>query len=197
MMSRRTIGWIIISYYLAAFGFALFQAFELPFTKLNAGTISEAMGVGFAILAMSGIIPLLIWTRSRYSSEKAERPLVIWLVLGILAAFFSEIGFRSDRDTQIAELTNKAAFDGKDRDDFARMYQMSCEKNQRSNKLTSQIGLTDKAINAYCNCMAERMAKEITVDEVKYAATTGKQPESVQDKALRIAPGCSNMAIAK
>jgi hypothetical protein len=73
----------------------------------------------------------------------------------------------------------------------------SCIDSQRKSALNREVGVTDRQIYVYCNCLAEVIVKTITVEEVRYIARNGGQPDSLQRRTAQAAPKCTNSAFGR
>ena len=86
-MSRKSVGLIMFGYFVAAFAFAAFTEFQ-KFATFDFGNpifatrfVSKAFGGAAALYVISGIIPMIVWGFSRFRSQNAGVPLVIWAIL--------------------------------------------------------------------------------------------------------------------
>jgi len=96
-MSRKSVALMMLSYFIAAFAFAAFTEFQ-KFATFNFGNpifsivfVSEAFGGAAALYVISGIIPMIVWGFSRFRSQNAGAPLMIWAILLVIAGVLAEI----------------------------------------------------------------------------------------------------------
>jgi hypothetical protein len=89
-MSRKSVALVMLGYFVAAFAFGAFTEFQ-KFASFNFRNpifvtifVSEAFGGAAALYVISGIIPMIVWGFSRFRSQNAGVPLVIWAILLVL-----------------------------------------------------------------------------------------------------------------
>jgi hypothetical protein len=195
-MSRSWIGLLCFFYLVAAILFAGFEAWLDPLSSSNpAFLVGHVVGGGVGLYVLAGILPTIIWAFMRFRGANAGGIFVLWAILAVVMAFFSDYGARYERNEKIANAMPNGVFSGKDRDDFIRSSKLSCAQSQKANPLTPKIGLTDAKIAAYCDCYANGMAASITVDELRTMVTTGKQPSSIVDKATALGSTCGKQVM--
>jgi hypothetical protein len=131
----------------------------------------------------------------RFRGANAGGIFVLWAILAVVMAFFSDYGARYELNEKITNAMPNGVFSGKDRDDFIRSSKLSCAQSQKANPLTPRIGLADAKITAYCDCYANGMAASITVDELRTMVTTGKYPSSTVDKATALGSSCGKQVM--
>jgi hypothetical protein len=186
---------IILSclYVVAAIAFRSFIEFREPFSTVNVVTIGHVVGGAAALLAISAVVPVIIWGTSKLVSRPIGFPVIVWIALGVGSAYLFELGNRAARDQRIGafELTDK------DRTEFQIGAKQGCMNSQRQNDINRKAGVTDEQINTYCTCYADAIGKAITLDELRHAAANGKQADSVQEKAIQIHTGCINVLLQK
>lgn len=66
-----------------------------------------------------------------------------------------------------------------------------CLLSALANPLTQKIGISEAKIVAYCECVAAGLAEAISMEELRYVASYGKQPASFSDKATVMGQFCS------
>jgi hypothetical protein len=173
-MSRKAIWLLCFGYLAAAVAFAGFEAWLDPLSGyIPAALVGHIVGGGIGIFAMAGVLPLIIWAFLRFRAVNAA----------------------AEREQKLAAMTPNGVFAGKDRVDFLRSAKLSCAQKQRENPLTAKIGLSERKILAYCDCLAEGLAEAITVDELRTAVTTGKQAASFLDKTTMMGNFCSQQVL--
>ena len=104
-MSRKTILLLAGLYFLAAVAFSVFHVVTNPFlSELNSAAISKAVGGALLLYGGAGLLPVLGWALYRFRPLYATWPMLSWAFLGIVLAYFFEIGVRLERDVQISML---------------------------------------------------------------------------------------------
>jgi hypothetical protein len=74
---------------------------------------------------------------------------------------------------------------GPARDSFISSAKQSCARSVDGTKI-----LKGPEVEAYCDCLAKRMADSVTAEEARFVLTNGKPPASMHDKAVQFAPIC-------
>jgi hypothetical protein len=104
-MSRKSIGILLGIYFLSALAFAFFRVLSNPFfVRLDALTLGKAIGGALLLFLGAGLLPLLGWALYRVRPQYAWRALASWAFIGILLAYFFEVGARLERDVQVTVL---------------------------------------------------------------------------------------------
>ncbi len=188
-MSRRAISLVIISYFVAALVFCVWQALQNPFWKLSVVTAGGAFGGAVALFVGSAIFPMVGWAFAKFEGRRAATAMVAWLAIGVGFAYLTHKGQSIDRASKI-ETQLSQGISGKDRDDFRRSLDLGCQQDQRANRLNVQLAVTDRQIIDYCDCVSGAVSMAITVDEIRYMLTSGKPPASLADKVTMLAPLC-------
>jgi hypothetical protein len=188
-MSRKTILLLAVLYFLAAVAFSVFHVATNPFlSELNSAAIGKAVGGALLLYGGAGLLPVLGWALYRFRPLYAMWPMLLWAFLGIVLAYFFEIGVRLERDVQISMLArNLTLSDAK----------LSCLDSQHASKFRSEIGITDHEISVYCGCVSDATAASITTDELTYIATNGKAPQPVQERAVQLGQTCRRLIMGK
>jgi hypothetical protein len=63
--------------------------------------------------------------------------------------------------------------------------------------MNRQAGITDQQVDTYCQCYADAMAKQMTVEDITYLAKNNRPSVSLQEKADKIAPTCTRSALGR
>ena len=176
-------------YLLAALACSIFRVVSSPFfSTLNAAAVVQVIDGALLLLIGAGLPALLLWAFYRFKPRNATWPMLFWAFIGIAVAFFTEVGVRLERDVQVSILAkNLALSDAK----------LSCLDGQHANKFRSEVGITDREISAYCNCVSEATASSITPDDVTFIATNGKAPQPLQERAVQLGRPCSRLLVGK
>jgi hypothetical protein len=188
-MSRRTILLLAGLYFVAAVAFSVFHVATNPFlSDLNSGAIGKSVGGALLLFGGSGLLPVLGWSLYRFRPLYAMWPMLSWAFLGIVLAYFFEIGVRLERDVQISILArNLTLSDAK----------LSCLDSQHASKFRSEIGITDHEVSIYCACVSEATAASVTADELTYIATNGKAPQPLEERAAQLGQTCRHLIMGK
>lgn len=184
-MSRRSILLSVGLYFLAALALSIFRVVSNPFfSGWSAVTLGQIIGGALLLLILAGLPALLTWVFFRFRASHAQWPMLAWAILGIVLAFFTEVGVRLERDVQVSMLAkNLAVSDAK----------LGCIDSQRSSKFRSEIGITDREISVYCGCVSEVTAASATPDDLTYIAVNGKAPQQLQERAAELGRPCSRL----
>ena len=199
-MSRNAVALVILSYFVAALAFGIFLELQEPFAFFNLGNpvfVGGAVGTAGAVFSLSAIIPLIVWAFRRFRAQRAGGPLVLWVILGVIVATLSGVGFNFDLQQKINTEVNHFEITGKDRDAFIRDEKIGCVDTQRQSSLNHEIGITDQQIDVYCTCFASGLVNLVTREELRYIVVNNRQPPSLEEKAARYAPTCRQAAFAK
>jgi hypothetical protein len=188
-MSRKTVFLLAGLYFLAAVAFSVFHVVTNPFlSDLNSTAVSKALGGALLLYSGAGLLPVLGWALYRFRPSYAVWPMLSWAFLGIVLAYFFEIGVRLERDVQISTLArNLTLSDAK----------LSCLDSQHASKFRSEVGITDHEVLVYCGCVSEATAASVTADELTYIATNGKAPQPLQDRAVQLGQTCRRLLTGK
>jgi hypothetical protein len=201
-MSRKAIGVTLAIYLLVSLAFAMFyQLTKIPSYSgphADAALIGGVLGGAAGVFVVAGILPLIVWAFKRFRAEKAAAPFVIWGLLGIVYMGLATAGTLYDRQQAITTTaSNIASLTGGDYDAFVRSSRQSCIDNQRKSQINRASGVTDQQIIAYCQCFAAAMAKEVTAEEVAYLYRNNAPSETFRQKADKVAPLCTRLALGK
>jgi hypothetical protein len=133
-------------------------------------------------------LPILGWALYRLDLRYAMWPMLSWAFIGIILAYFFEIGMRLERDVQIAVLAkNVARSDAK----------LSCLDSQHADRFRSELGITERQILLYCGCISEATTASGTTDELTYIAENGKAPQPLRDRVTQLERPCRTLLNAK
>jgi hypothetical protein len=184
-MSRKSIGVLLGIYFLAALAFALFRVISNPFfAGLNGRTLGAAIGGALLLFIGAGLLPSLGWGLYRFRPQYAWRTLASWAFIGIVLAYFFEVGARLERDVQVTTLSRNLVLSGS---------KLSCLDSEHANKFRTQVGITEREISLYCGCISEALAASVTSDELTYVATNGQTPHAVQERATEMGRPCKTL----
>ncbi len=201
-MSRKAI-WITLAIYLlVSLAFSvIFQLTKIPsYSGPHAEAAFIAAAIGGAAFAFigAGLVPMIVWAFMRFRAQKAGGPFVVWGFLAVVVMGLATAGNLYDRQQAItAAANNIASLTGGDYDDFVRSTRRSCVDRQRKSQINRASGVTDQQVNAYCQCYATAIAKEVTPEEVAYLYRNNTPSESFRQKAERLAPTCSRLALGR
>jgi hypothetical protein len=188
-MSRKTILLLVGLYLLAALAFGVFHVVTNPFfAGLNAAAVGKAVGGALLLFGGAGLLPVLGWALYRFKPPYAMWPMLSWAFIGIALAYFFEIGVRLERNVQISILArNLAQSDAK----------LSCLDSQHASKFKSEVGITEREVSIYCDCVSEATAASVTTEELTYIATNGRAPQPLQERAAQLGRPCRSLFGAK
>jgi hypothetical protein len=188
-MSRKTILLLAGLYFLAAVAFSVFHVATNPFlSELNSIAIGKAVGGALLLYGGAGLLPVLGWALYLFRPLYAMWPMLSWAFLGIVLAYFFEIGMRLERDVQISMLArNLTLSDAK----------LSCLDSQHASKFRSEIEITEREVSIYCGCVSEATAASVTADELTYIAMNGKAPQPVQERSVQLGQTCRRLIMGK
>jgi hypothetical protein len=200
-MSRKAIATILAVYLFVALVFGFFQTFiDHSANDLRpAAWIGGTLGGTLGLLIIAGILPLLLWAFQRFRVEKADGPLAVWGILGVILIVLYSAGTLQDRQDAIGDLTsNLASLFDSDYGALVRGINRSCVDTQRKSQINRQASITEQQIHAYCQCYADAMGKGLTADDVANVAKNSDRPTAaVIEKANRIAPLCNRLALGR
>ena len=184
-MSRRIILFLVGFYFLAALAFSIFHVMTNPFLSVpDAAAVSKAVGGALELYAGAGLLPILGWALHRFKPQYAVWPMLSWAFIGIVLAYFVEIGMRLERDVQVSILArNLALSDTK----------LSCLDSQHAGKFKREVGITDREVSVYCGCVSDAIAASATTDELTYIVTNGKASQPLQERAVQLGRPCRSL----
>ena len=167
-----------------------------------AAIIGSLIGSGIGLLLLSGILPLLFWAFGRFRAEKAGGPLVVWGFLGFLFASTATAEDFYEGKLAISNIpANISAFFSNDYETFIRVVKTSCVESRNRNSTDRQTGLSDAAFAAFCQCYAEALLKELTVQEFRIAldarVVVNPPPAWMREKTGRAAIACRSFAVTR
>jgi hypothetical protein len=184
-MSRKSIGILLGIYFLSALGFAFFRVISNPFfAGLDGRTLGEAIGGALLLFLGAGLLPFLGWALYRFTPQYAWRTLVSSAFIGIVLAYFFEVGARLERDVQVTMLSRNLVLSGS---------KLSCLDSEHANKFRAQVGITEREISLYCGCISEILAASVTSDELIFIATNGQTPQAIQERAAEMGRPCKTL----
>jgi hypothetical protein len=188
-MSRKILLFTVSLYFLAAAAFSIFYVLTNPFfAGLTATAVTKIVGGAFLLFAGAGFLPILGWSLYRFDTRYAMWAMVSWAFIGIVLAYFFEMGMRLERDVQISMLARNVA-----RSDA----RLGCLDSQHANKFRSELGITEREISVYCGCVSDATAASVTIEELTYIAENGKAPQPLQERATQLARPCRTLFRAK
>ena len=184
-MSRKSISILLGIYFLSALAFTLFRMFSNPFfARLDARTLGAAIGGALLLFVGAGLLPSLGWALYRFRPQYAWRTLASWAFIGIVLAYFFEVGARLERDVQVTMLSRNLILSGS---------KLSCLDSEHANRFKTQVGITEREISLYCGCVSEALAASATPDELTYIVTNGQAPQAVQERAAEMGRPCKTL----
>lgn len=197
-MSRNAIAAAIAAYVLAALAFGCALEWLKPLAT-GEGAAAFATGVvetAVLTLAASGIFPLVYWALRRFRYEFAAGPIFVWGALGIAYMVLFGLGTLWHQKIALADTAeNISSLSGSVHDRFVRSVNTGCVANQQQRAAEQHSDVTAGQIAAYCQCFAEAMAKEVTVEEIMDIVRTGKLPATFEQKADKVTPACTHLAL--
>jgi uncharacterized protein YdbL (DUF1318 family) len=199
-MSRKAVATTFIAYLVVAvaFGVGIAITRSSTFDVTTAATAGDIASTAFGAYVASGALPLIYWAFRRFRSQQAAAPLFVWGILGLAYMGLVATGNLSDWNDGISgQVAKIATLSGKDYEDYLQSVKTSCVENQQGSQINQQGGATASQIATYCHCFAEAIAKQATADELEYAARNGKPSASLQEKANKIMPSCSRLALGR
>lgn len=149
----------------------------------------------------SAFFPLLFWAFGRFRQENAGGPIMSWGLLGVILALLATAGNSYDETIKFAVIPqNVASFFENDYETFIRVVKTSCVETRNRNSTDRQTGLSDAAFAAFCQCYAEALLKELTVQEFRIAldarVTVNPPPAWMREKTGRAAIACRSLAVS-
>src|ERR1700674_5051258 len=188
-MSRKTVLFMVGLYFVAVAAFSTFYALTNPFfAGLTVAAVGKIIVGAFLLFAGAGLLPILGWMLYWLDYRYASWAMVSWAFIGIVLAYFFEMGMRVERDVQISMLArNVARSDAK----------LGCLDSQHANKFRSELGITEREISVYCGCVSDATAASVTIEELAYIAENGKAPQPLQERATQLARPCRTLFRAK
>ena len=184
-MSRKSIGILLGIYFLSALAFALFRVISNPFfAGLNGPTLGEAVGGALLLFVGAGLLPSFGWALYRFRPQYAWRTLASWAFIGIVLAYFFEVGARLERDVQVTMLSKNLVLSGS---------KLSCLDSEHASKFRSEVRITEREISLYCGCVSEALAASTTPDELIYIVTNGQAPQAIQERAAEMGRPCKTL----
>jgi hypothetical protein len=184
-MSRKSIGILLGIYFLSALAFTFFRVFSNPFfARLDAPTLGEAIGGALLLFVGAGLLPFLGWALYRFRPLYAWRTLASWAFIGIVLAYFFEVGARLERDVQVTMLSKNLVLSGS---------KLSCLDSEHASKFRTEVGITEREISLYCGCVSEALAASATPDELTFIVTNGQAPRAIQERAAEMGRPCKTL----
>src|ERR1700724_345424 len=105
-MSRKSVLFLVGLYFLTAVAFSIFYVVTNPFfAGLTAPTVTKIIGGALLLFGGVGLCQFLGWALYRFDLRYAMWPMLSWAFIGIMLAYFFEMGMKLERDVQIAVLT--------------------------------------------------------------------------------------------
>jgi hypothetical protein len=184
-MSRKSIGILLGIYFLLALAFTFFRVFSNPFfAGLDAPALGEAIGGALLLFVGAGLLPFLGWALYRFRPLYAWRTLASWAFIGIVLAYFFEVGARLERDVQVTMLSKNLVLSGS---------KLSCLDSEHASKFRTEVGITEREISLYCGCVSEALAASATPDELTFIVTNGQTPQAIQERAAEMGRPCKTL----
>jgi hypothetical protein len=201
-MSRNTVAVVVAVYFVVALTFGLVLELTRPGASSESTALLaiNALETGVLTFIASGILPFGYWAFRRFQTGHIERPLFVWGALGI--AYIMLFGASTFWHQKIA-LTHPTEAgasptndDGKSlRDRFVKSINAGCVANQKRSASEQHSDITDGQIVTYCQCFAQAIAKEMTDADIMDVAKSGKLPASFEEKADKVTPMCTRLAL--
>ncbi len=187
-MSRKAIIRVVAVYFgvAATLGVVLLLATPGMADWRPAVIIGTFAGIALLTPVLIGILPLIFWAFGRFRVENAGGPLVIWGLLGGLLFLLSTVGSAYEGKLAIGNIpANINALFSNDYETFIRVVKTSCVESRNRD---------DPAFAAFCQCYAETLLKELTVQEFRVALNTrmavNPPPPWIREKSGRAAIAC-------
>lgn len=184
-MSRKSIGILLAIYFFSALAFTFFRVFSNPFfARLDAPALGGAIGGALLLFVGAGLLPFLGWALYRFRPLYAWRTLASWAFIGLVLAYFFEVGARLERDVQVTILSKNLVLSGS---------KLSCLDSEHASKFKTEVGITEREISLYCSCVSEALAASATPDELTFIATNGQAPQAIQERAAEMGRPCKTL----
>jgi hypothetical protein len=204
-MSRNAIAVVLAVYFAVTFAFGLVLELVGPLASSESAALFaiNALETGVLAFVASGILPFGYWAFRRFQTRHIEGPLLLWGALGI--AYMVLFGVGTFRHQKMAlshppEAAARAAVDVHDismRDRFVKSIDAGCVANQKRSASEQHSDITDGQIVTYCRCFAQAIAKEMTDADIMDIAKSGKLPASFEEKADKVTPTCTRLALGR
>ncbi len=202
-MSRKAIIRVVAVYFGVAAVFAAVVLLATPGMADWRASVIIGSFAGIALLApaLAGILPLIFWAFGRFRADKAAGPVVAWGLLGGLLFLFSTLGDAYEGNLAIRNIpANISAMFSNDYETFIRVVKTSCVESRNRNSTDRQTGISDAAFAAFCQCYAEVLLKELTVQEFRITLDARVLPNPppvwIREKMGRAAIACRSLAVS-
>jgi hypothetical protein len=208
-MSRNAIAVVVAVYFVIAFAFGLVLELTRPLasSESTAFLAVNALETGVLAFIASGIVPLGYWAFRHFRARHAEGPLLVWGMLGIayMVLFGADTFWHqrialshppeaaTEAAPQAAAAATSPTADFRDR--FVKSIDAGCVANQKRSASEQHSDITNSQIVTYCQCFAEAIAKEMTDADIMDIAKTAKLPASFEEKADKVTPTCTRLAL--
>jgi hypothetical protein len=208
-MSRNTIALVLTVYFVVALAFGLVLELTGPRASSEGALllVINTLETGILTFMASGILPLGYWALRRFRTGLIEGPLLVWGVLGVAYMVLFGAGTFWHQKIALSHPTEAAAspettaqppddvHDMSVRVRFVKSIDAGCVANQKRSAAEQHSDITDGQIVAYCQCFAQAIAKEMTDDDILDIAKSGKLPASFEEKADKVTPACTRLAL--
>lgn len=202
-MSRSAIVVTLAAYFVVAFAFGLVLETTKPpgAGESIALFVVNALETGVLTFVASGILPFGYWAFRRFRSVRIDGLLFVWGVLGVAYMILYGTGTFWHQKIAISHppeaatpLTDDAHADDV-HDRFVKSINTGCVANQERSASEQHSDITKDQIIAYCRCFAEAIAKEMTTADIMDIAKSGKLSASFEEKADKVTPMCTRLAL--
>jgi hypothetical protein len=201
-MSRNAITVVLAVYFVVALAFGLVIELTGPRASSESTALLaiNALETGVLTYIASGILPFGYWAFRHFHTARVEGPLFVWGALGIACMALLGAGTLWHQKPALshpAEATvETAASPTADfRDRFVKSIDAGCVANQKRSASEQHSDITNSQIVTYCQCFAEAIAKEMTDADIMDIAKTAKLPASFEEKADKVTPTCTRLAL--
>jgi hypothetical protein len=166
-----------------------------------AAIIGHFLGAIVSLFLLPGILPAIYWAFGRFRAEKAGGPLSVWSALAVAFIPLATVGDFYDGTIQPKQIpANISALFSNDYETFIRVVKTSCVESRNRNSTNRQTGLSDAAFAAFCQCYAEALLKDLTIQEFRIAldarAVVNPPPAWMREKTGRAAIACRSFAVS-
>jgi hypothetical protein len=161
--------------------------------------VGDFIGRFTFLLVGSSIFPLIFWAFGRFRAEKAFGPLAWWGILGVVLALLNIAGSSYDGEFALKNVgANLSGFFSTDDETFIRVVKTSCVESRKHR--SSPSVLSEEAFSAFCQCYAESLLTQLTVQEFRFALDgrvgVNPPPAWMQQKTGQAAIACQRFAVS-
>jgi hypothetical protein len=197
-MSRKAIAVTVAVFFTVALAFGGILELTNPSAsnETAAGVALQALETAIFTCVASGILPLGYWAFTRFRTDRIEKVLLACAMLGIAYMVLFGVGTFWHRTMTISPpLQSATGLKDDVHARFVKSIDAGCVANQERSAAEKHSDITAGQIITYCQCFAAAIAKEMTDADIMDIAKSGKLPASFEEKADRITPTCTRLAL--